>query len=96
MSEQTIVKKESGFSGKAKAFFRSETFKALLPLLGFIVIVLVFNALTEGSLLKPKKLRLLLSQVYAPMIAATGVFFIMTINFVRRDFINMDFLSLNS
>ncbi len=62
-----------------RAFFESDTFKALLPLIGFAVIIIVLNILTEGKILTPKKLRLLLSQIYYPTIVAVGVFFIMTL-----------------
>jgi ribose transport system permease protein len=37
------------------------------------------NILTQGKILTAKRLRLLLSQVYYPMIVATGVFFVMTL-----------------
>ena len=64
---------------KFRAFLSSDTFKGLLPFIGFVVIVVVMNILTEGKILTPKRIRLLLSQVYYPMIVATGVFFIMTL-----------------
>ncbi len=64
---------------KLRAFFSSDTFKGLLPFIGLVVIVVVMNILTEGKILTPKRLRLLLSQVYYPMIVATGVFFVMTL-----------------
>ena len=60
---------------KFRAFLSSDTFKGLLPFIGFVVIVVVMNILTEGKILTPKRIRLLLSQVYYPMIVATGVFF---------------------
>jgi len=64
---------------KVLAFLGSDTFKGLLPFIGLVVIVVVMNILTEGKILTAKRLRLLLSQVYYPMIVATGVFFIMTL-----------------
>ena len=79
MQENTAIKEKVTFSEKRKAFFRSELVKTLLPLAGLVVIVVVMNILTEGSMLQPKKLKLLLSQVYYPMICATGVFYIMTL-----------------
>lgn len=57
----------------------SDTFKGLLPFIGLVVILSVMYYLTDGRILQPKRLRLLLSQVYYPMIAATGVFFVMTL-----------------
>ena len=64
---------------KLRAFFAGDTFKALLPFIDLVVIVLGMNILTEGKILTPKRIRLLLSQVYYPMIVATGVFFVMTL-----------------
>ena len=64
---------------RLRAFFSSDTFKGLLPFIGLVVIVVVMNILTNGKILTPKRLRLLLSQVYYPMIVATGVFFVMTL-----------------
>ena len=64
---------------KLRAFLAGDTFKALLPFIDLVVIVLGMNILTEGKILTPKRIRLLLSQVYYPMIVATGVFFVMTL-----------------
>ena len=50
--------------------------RALLPIAGLIIIFLLFNVLTNFRMMK--NLPLVLSQVYVTMIAATGVFFIMT------------------
>ena len=67
------------FRSRVLAFLGSDTFKGLLPFIGLVVIVVLMNILTSGSILKPKRIRLLLSQVYYPMIVATGVFFVMTL-----------------
>ena len=64
---------------KLRAFLTGDTFKALLPLIGFAVIIIVLNIMTQGKILTPKKLRLLFSQIYYPTIVATGVFFVMTL-----------------
>ncbi len=64
---------------KLRAFLTGDTFKALLPLIGFAIILIVLNIMTEGRILTPKKLRLLLSQIYYPTIVAVGVFFVMTL-----------------
>ena len=64
---------------KLSAFFGSDTFKGLLPFIGLVVILGLMYWLTEGRIVQPKRLRLLLSQVYYPMIVATGVFFVMTL-----------------
>lgn len=72
-------KNENRQGSRVLAFLGSDTFKGLLPFIGLVVIIIVMNILTGGSILKPKRIRLLLSQVYYPMIVATGVFFIMTL-----------------
>ena len=50
--------------------------RSLLPIVGLIIIFIVFNVLTNGRMVN--NLSLVLSQVYVTMISATGVFFIMT------------------
>ena len=72
------VKKEQEPS-KLRNFLSSDTFKGMLPFIGLVVIVVAMNILTDGKILTPKRLRLLMSQVYYPMIVATGVFFVMTL-----------------
>ena len=64
---------------KISAFLDSDLFKGLLPFIGLVVILVVMYWLTNGKLMQPKRLRLLLSQVYYPIIVAVGVFFIMTL-----------------
>ena len=64
---------------KLSLFLNSDLFKGLLPFIGLVVILVVMYYLTNGRIFQPKRLRLLLSQVYYPMIVATGVFFIMTL-----------------
>ena len=75
---ESIKSKNNGQS-KLRAFFSGDQFKALLPFIGLVVIIVVMNILTQGKILTPKRMRLLLSQVYYPAIVATGVFFIMTL-----------------
>lgn len=60
-------------------FLGSDLFKGLLPFFGLVVILSVMYWLTDGRIMQPKRVRLLLSQVYYPMIVATGVFFVMTL-----------------
>ena len=50
--------------------------RALLPILGLIIMFVLFNFLTHGRMLK--HLPLAMSQVYVTMIASMGVFFIMS------------------
>ena len=64
---------------RLRSLLAGDTFKALLPLIGFVVIIVVLNIMTEGKILTPKKLRLLFSQIYYPTIVAVGVFFVMTL-----------------
>ncbi|MBQ6002872.1 MAG: ABC transporter permease [Synergistaceae bacterium] len=64
---------------KISALLESDTFKGLLPFIGLVVILGAMYYLTDGRIMQPKRLRLLLSQVYYPMIVATGVFFVMTL-----------------
>ena len=73
------TKKQEIGQSKLRAFLTGDTFKALLPFIGLVVIVVTMNILTEGKILTPKRICLLLSQVYYPAIVATGVFFIMTL-----------------
>ncbi|MBR1821765.1 MAG: ABC transporter permease [Clostridia bacterium] len=73
------TKTKNNEQSKLRAFLSGDTFKALLPLIGFAVIIIVLNIMTQGKILTPKKLRLLFSQIYYPTIVATGVFFVMTL-----------------
>ncbi|MBQ3374777.1 MAG: ABC transporter permease [Oscillospiraceae bacterium] len=75
--QKTINKEQE--PSRLRTFLGSDTFKGLLPFIGLVVIIVVMNILTQGKILTPKRLRLLLSQVYYPMIVATGVFFVMTL-----------------
>lgn len=61
------------------SFFSSDLFKGLLPFVGLVLILIIIYYLTDGRIMQPKRLRLLLSQVYYPMIVAVGVFFVMTL-----------------
>ena len=50
--------------------------RSLLPVVGLIVVFIIFNVLTKGNMIK--SMSLVMSQIYVTMIASTGVFFIMT------------------
>lgn len=65
-SKELALKKQS----------RMSLIRAALPIVGLIVVFLVFNTLTNGGLWANRNL--VLNQVYVTMISATGVFFIMT------------------
>ena len=59
--------------------------RSLLPIVGLVVIFLLFNVLTDFRMMG--NMSLVLSQVYVTMIAAMGVFFIMTMGglyFIHR------------
>ena len=71
--------KQNQEPSRLRTFLTGDRFKALLPLIGFVVILVTMHLMTGGKILTPKKLRLLLSQVYYPTIVATGVFFVMTL-----------------
>ena len=71
MANQDIDKTEALKKQKLLKMFRSA-----LPIIGLIVVCIVFNVLTDGSMWTSRKL--ILNQVYVVLISATGVFFIMT------------------
>lgn len=51
----------------------------LMPFFGLLIVVLVFTFLTDGRIIQPSNINLILGQVYVLMIAGTGVFMIMTV-----------------
>ena len=81
MSDHTSLKTME--QKKDKGFVRNlldrMNINTILPLVGFIVIVVVFAFLTDMRIVQPNSINLILSQVYVLMIAATGVFMVMTI-----------------
>ena len=50
--------------------------RSLLPIIGLVAVFVIFNGLTKGGMWSARKL--IMNQIYVVMIAATGVFFIMT------------------
>lgn len=50
--------------------------RSSLPIIGLIAVCIIFNILTDGNMWNSRKL--ILNQVYVVMIAATGVFFVMS------------------
>ena len=50
--------------------------RSLLPIIGLVAVFVIFNVLTKGGMWSARKL--IMNQIYVVMIAATGVFFIMT------------------
>ncbi len=63
---------------KTEKKFDFAQLQSYLPLIGFIVIVAFFTIATGGSILTPNNIRLILSGGYMLMIAACGVWLIMT------------------
>ena len=73
------INKDVIFPDLGKQAMAFDKMRSWLPILGLVVIALVFNILTKGRLLSINNIDLLLSQVYMLTISATGVFFIITI-----------------
>ena len=69
-------KKEVSKEGALKKQSTINLIRSLLPVIGLIVVCILFNILTKGSMWNSRKL--ILNQVYVVLISATGVFFIMT------------------
>ncbi|MBQ9274184.1 MAG: ABC transporter permease [Succinivibrio sp.] len=73
MSETAIdVNKEQ----QLKSLQKMRLVRALLPIVGLVLVFILFNFLTNGRMIS--HLHLAMSQVYVTMIASMGVFFIMT------------------
>lgn len=73
---QTIEKKS--IAQRYGEFMSRPWTRSVLPLLGFVFITALFAVLTGGQMIEPFNVRLLLSQTYALLVAATGVFLVMT------------------
>ncbi len=69
-------KKEVSKEGALKKQSLINIVRSLLPVIGLVVVCLLFNILTKGGMWSSRKL--ILNQVYVVLISATGVFFIMT------------------
>lgn len=91
MTEQVDREKKGGsFAGTfGKLWLRS-----FMPLSGLLAILLIFSFLTDGKIVQPRNLQLILSQVYVLMIASMGVFMIMTVG--GLDFSQGSILGLTS
>ncbi|ETP73004.1 permease component of ribose/xylose/arabinose/galactoside ABC-type transporter [Lachnospiraceae bacterium JC7] len=68
----TTVNKEE----QVKKVSEMSMVRTFLPIVGLIIVFLIFNVLTNFRMIK--NMPLVLSQIYVTMIATTGVFFIMT------------------
>ena len=73
MAEKTnAVSREA----ELKKLSKISMLRSFLPLIGLVVVFIIFNVLTGGRMIK--NMSLVMSQIYVTLIAATGVFFIMT------------------
>jgi ribose transport system permease protein len=61
-----------------KKKFGLDTLRPFLPIIGFLAILGFFVIATGGSIITPRNINLMLSQTYMLMIAAVGVFMVMT------------------
>lgn len=68
---KTLSKEE-----ELKKLSRMAMLRRVLPIIGLVVVFILFNVLTNGRMMS--SMNLVLSQVYVTMISAMGVFFIMT------------------
>ena len=83
---------EASKDEELKNLSKMNMIRSLLPIVGLVIIFIVFNVLTNGRMIK--NLSLVMSQVYVTMISATGVFFIMTMG--GLDFSQGSILGLSS
>lgn len=77
MTEMQSIEKKS-FGTKYQEFMDKPLTRSILPVVGLLVITALFAVLTDGRIIQPFNIKLLLSQTYTLMIAATGVFLIMS------------------
>ena len=74
MNEKNV--KISDKEKKINKLNKLSVIRRLLPVVGLVIIFIMFNVLTNGRM--TKNINLVLSQVYVTMISSMGVFFIMT------------------
>lgn len=94
IQRQTVLGPQMQGAGKVRSALLHSRVKAILPLLGLIVIIAVFALMTGGQIISSKSIRLILSQVYPLMIAGTGVFMVMTLG--SLDFSQGSILGISS
>lgn len=75
----TETRSKAMWAGKLRYFFANPRVKAFYPLVGLVLIIMVFSIMTGGKITSARSIRLILSQVYPLMIACTGVFMVMTL-----------------
>lgn len=69
-------KKKPGFT--FREFMNRPFTRNLLPVVGLLIVFLLFTVLTGGRMIQPFNIELLLNQTYVLMIASAGVFLVMT------------------
>jgi len=69
---------KKSFHLKFNEFMNRPFTRTVLPVAGLLIVIALFAILTGGRIILPFNVQLLLSQTYVLMIAATGVFLIMT------------------
>ncbi len=74
MEEKAVKNKK----WKKADFMENPKIRTALPILGFLLICILFWILTEGRLFAAANIKLLLSQSYMLLIATSGVFLVMT------------------
>ncbi len=79
MSSKESAVKRNGLSKRMQSFSDNPVVQNLLPLIGLVVIIVVFSILTDGKIIQPTNLKLIMGQVYVLMIASVGVFMVMTV-----------------
>lgn len=71
-------KSVKNFGERYQEFMDKPVVRAVLPVIGLLVITILFAILTQGRIIQPLNIKLLLSQTYMLLIASAGVFLIMT------------------
>lgn len=85
---------KKSFNFTFSEFMNRPLTRTVLPVFGLLVVIALFAILTDGRLIQPFNIQLLLSQTYVLMIAATGVFLIMTMG--SLDFSQGSMLAISS
>ncbi|HOX32250.1 MAG TPA: ABC transporter permease [Spirochaetales bacterium] len=85
------IQSEASAVGKVKS---RKYLRELMPLLGFMGVIVAFSIATGGKITAPANLSLMLSQVYVLLISSMGVFMVMTVG--GLDFSQGSILGLSS
>ena len=94
MSNTAAVSHEMLEEKARKQAAMMDTLRKFFPLIGFVAILLIFSIATGGKIIQPRRLGLILNQVYMLMIACTGVWMVMTVG--GLDFSQGSILGLTS